>query len=318
MDKRKMSALSGSVVLLAFLSLVVSDGATATITIDCDAGGTIRGALSSLKPGDILLVTGTCNENVVLPAETHRITLDGQGKATINGPAAATAPIAVIGREITIKRFTITGGRNGINVLRGGSVVIDGNTIQRTGAGGQPGSGLGINVAQHSFAAIINNTIRDNPVAGILVHENSSARIGFVDVASTGLGNTIENNGRAAILLQRGATARIVGNTIRNNRGDGIGVEQGSQAEIANNVIDGNSGNGITVTEHSGVNLEIKATGGAGVALPNRTDVAMLNGGAGIQCSVGGYVVGHLGGLAGAKGAKAFDSTCIDRVLVAP
>jgi hypothetical protein len=49
---------------------------------------------------------------------------------------------------------------------------------------GQPGSGIGINVGQDSFAAIINNTIEDNADIGIIVHEASSARIRFIDVAA--------------------------------------------------------------------------------------------------------------------------------------
>jgi parallel beta-helix repeat protein len=315
MNPQSRSRIIRSLVALPVFSLLVSVAAAANVTIDCDAGAKIREALIRLKPSDTLLVTGTCKENVVVPAEILRVTLDGQGKAMIDAQPA-TAAIAITGREVTIKRFTIRGGRNGINVLRGASAMIDGNSIQQTGAAGQPGSGLGINVAQHSFAAIVNNTIQNNPRAGILVHESSSARIGFADVASTGHGNTIQHNGREAILLQRGSTARIVGNTIRGNRGDGIAVEQASHAEIANNLIEENGSNGITVTEHSGVHLEIKATGGAGVTVPNRT--AVPNAGWGIQCSVGGYVVGNIGSLIGAKGAKGFDSTCIDRVLIAP
>jgi len=47
---------------------------------------------------------------------------------------------------------------------------------------GRPGSG--INVGQHSFAAITSNTIEDNADVGIIVHEAPSARIGFIDVAA--------------------------------------------------------------------------------------------------------------------------------------
>lgn len=66
---------------------------------------------------------------IVLGQEVDRITLDGQGTATINGdPSAFT--VTVRGRGITIRGFTITGGLQGIAVLDGGSAVIDGNTIQ--------------------------------------------------------------------------------------------------------------------------------------------------------------------------------------------
>jgi parallel beta-helix repeat protein len=311
--ERRRPKIAALVVMGTILS-VASIARTANVTVDCDAGGSIRAALDRVKPGDMVLVSGTCNENVVVAAELQRITLDGQGKAAIKAPSPASATVAVTGREIAIKGFTITGGRNGINVLRGASVLIEGNTIADTGAARQPGSGLGINVAQHSFATIVKNTITNNPRAGILVHESSSARIGFGDVAVTGLGNVIQKNGREGILLQRASTARIVGNTIRNNGGDGVSLEQSSHAEISDNVLEENAGNGIGLTERSGVNLELKATGGPVSAPPNRTAAAAPNKGVGIHCSAGGYVIGALGSLNGARGAKALDSTCIDNL----
>ncbi len=53
---------------------------------NCDTGGTITEGVTHLKPGDTLLVTGTCKENVVISSDILRITLDGQGKATIAAP----------------------------------------------------------------------------------------------------------------------------------------------------------------------------------------------------------------------------------------
>ena len=38
------------------------------------------------------------------------------------------------------------------------------------------------------------------------------------------------------------------------------------------------------------------------------------NGRAGIRCTVGGFVDGPHGTLAGTQGAKAFDNGCVDRV----
>lgn len=46
-------------------------------TVDCNGGETIGGKLKDLIPGDALMVSGICNENVVIPEEVHRITLDG-------------------------------------------------------------------------------------------------------------------------------------------------------------------------------------------------------------------------------------------------
>ena len=61
------------------------------------------------------------------------------------------------------------------------------------------GWGIGINVGQHSFAAITSNTIEDNADVGIIVHEASSARIGFIDVAARGAPNVIRNNHSYAV-----------------------------------------------------------------------------------------------------------------------
>ena len=307
--KLRTSLTLALTVFAALLGTLSVQAQSAMQSVNCDNGGTIAGALPSLKPGDTLVVSGTCNESINILAEASRLTLDGQGKATIQSADTAPNVIQIEGREITIKGFTISGGRNGIAVVRGGTAVIDGNTIQNSGAGRQPGSGLGINVAQLSFAAIINNTIQNNNSVGILVHENSAARIGFVDVAGTGLPNIIQNNGTYGIQVTRGAIARVVGATVQNNGADGILVERASQAEVANNTISGNTGNGITVTGNSGVDIVI---GAATVDQPNKTDAGASNGGFGIQCSQGAYISGSLGTLTGAAGTMDLDATCIN------
>ena len=79
------------VVAAAFLcaELRLWDGLNMTIaragerhTLTCGPEKTIGQAIKRLKPGDTLLVSGTCNENVDIGEEVHRITLDGQGTAS--------------------------------------------------------------------------------------------------------------------------------------------------------------------------------------------------------------------------------------------
>ena len=121
-------------------------------TLTCGPEQTIGRAIKRLKPGDTLVVSGTCDENVDIGQEVARITLDGQGTASIN--AAPTAfGVTVRGRGITIRGFTITGGAQGIAVLDGGAAVIDGNTIQGAVMNG-------ITVFRDSTANIMNNTIQ--------------------------------------------------------------------------------------------------------------------------------------------------------------
>ena len=282
--------------------------------VDCDAGSTIGETLGRTKPGDTLLVSGTCKESVVIPAELVRITLDGQGQATIQRPGGGTPSgparhaVFIRGKAITITGFRITGGEDGIHLSGPAHAVIDGNVITQN-------RGRGIHLDKSSVAQMVNNTIADNGGVGIHVTEQSYARIGFLippdEIVQP---NTIQNNGGGGIQVERVSSAWIVGNTIVGNKGPGIAIDRGSEADIMANVINGNSGDAIDVTHNSGVNLQ--SEGSPRREGPNRTDPAVKNGGVGISCSIGGYVDGPLGTLTGMQGAKRFDKTCIDRLTL--
>ena len=138
-------------------------------------------------------MSGTCNENIDLGQEVQRITLDGQGTATINGDSSANT-ITVTGRGITIRGFIITGGYTGHR--RHGRRVRDHRRQH------DPERGInGITVFRNSSADIINNTIQNNPLAGIAIQANSSARIGWVGPPNNRVSapNTIQNNGAQGI-----------------------------------------------------------------------------------------------------------------------
>ena len=315
MENAKMSAMiKGLVVFVAFLWLLPS--VAEAQAVNCDEAS-LQAAINAAGTGATLLVSGTCNENVVIREEKNRITVDGQGMATINGPDASDHTVTVRGRGITIRRFTISGGRNGVQVIRGGTATIEGNIIQNTGNNG-------INVSQHSSARIINNTVQNNPNNdGVTVNENSEARIGFLSPAdAVASPNTITMNGRHGIGVFRSSNARIVGNTISSNTEDGIRVARASHADIASNTIEGNSGDGIFVSQNSGVNLG-SDTGTTIFDLPNDTTVGSENGGFGIRCAINSYGDGRQGTLNGTMGAKSFnfdppgpnDGGCHDSLL---
>jgi parallel beta-helix repeat protein len=280
---------------------------SATVAVDGNAGGTIGATLGSLKAGDTIAVSRTCREHVIIPAEVSRITLDGQGKATIQGTGPAADTILVLGKNITIKGFTLTGGRDGIHLSGPAAVVIDGNIIQN--------NGRGIHLDKGSIGRIINNTIQNNRGVGINVIENSYARIGFFIPPEPALRpNTIRNNQGHGIHVGRASSAWIIGNTIADNTGTGIVVNRSSQADIAGNIINGNGGDARGVSHNSGVNLQSEGTSRR--EGPNHTDPARKNSGVAVRCSVGGYVDGPLGALAGSQGVKEFDNSCVDRVTL--
>ncbi len=306
--KTKVCAFS---VLVAFIWLLPSVVGAQAVDCDTDPPGALQAAINAAAPTAApvtITVTGTCNENVIIGENKHRLTLDGQGIVSINGPDTTFATVSVRGRAITIKGFTITGGQNGVNIMRGGTAIIDGNTIQSTGSNG-------INVFSHSFARIVNNTIQNNPASGINVNENSFARIGFLegdDMVATP--NTIQNNGANGIGVFRSSNARIIANTISTNTGNGVFVNSVSHADIASNTIDGNTGDGILVGRNSGVDLG-RDTGDTIFDLPNSTTIGSENGGFGIRCFINSYMDGRQGTLNGASGDVNFTGGCINSLM---
>ena len=278
-------------------------------TVDCDGKGTLAAALAQAKPGSKILVRGICRENLVLPAEMHDVTLDGGGKAAIVAPNERQPVLTISGRKITVRGIGLAGGRDGIAVMNGGTVVLDGVTVEDNGSAGQPGSGIGISVDQQATATIVNATVRRNAAGGILV-QGATARIGVLEQAKTVAANTIADNGGAGIVVAGGARADVVGATISRNKGDGIRVAGHSQLHAADNAIEGNDLNGIAVTESSVADL---ATVNGTPRKPNRTGADAKGAAYGIACSLGAELTGARGTLAGRRGAIDLDASCIDR-----
>lgn len=302
-----MSSIKVSVTgLLLSVMLLPSIGEAQTL-VTCGASGALQAAIDASGVGATLLVSGTCNENIQIGTGNTRMTLDGQGTAVINGPDTATANVRITSRGITIQGFTITGGRHGIQVIRGGTALIDGNIIQNTG-------GNGIFVVENSTARIINNTIQNNLGGdGVQASENSSIRVGFLAGTDTVASpNIIQGNGVRGITVTRSSNARIVGNTISNNTSEGIRVRRDSQADISSNTINGNGSNGVTVESNSGVNLGAD-TGTSIFESPNSTTVN--NSGAGVRCFINSYADGRQGSLTGTSGATSFSGDCINSLV---
>jgi parallel beta-helix repeat protein len=293
--------------VLVFLALGLTaapQASAATVDVDCNAGRSVGAILSSLKSGDVVLVQGTCQENVLLPPDLNGITFDGRGKATIKATHSDQPAIQVLGREITIKGFTVIGGTFGIAINRGATAVIDTNTIQDAVI-------TGLEVSQNSFGRIVNNTIHHCGRHGIYVLGSSSAHIGVLSTGDKAAQpNIIRDNGVDGIQVLRSSTARVIGNTLSGNGSSGLAVQQGSHADVAANVFNGNGQYGIRVAGNSGVNLADSAM--RLFEQPNTT--TSPNGLFGIRCEVGAYVEGPLGSLSGRRGVKdVSDTSCVDR-----
>jgi parallel beta-helix repeat protein len=314
MDASKIRGISRFVILLA-LSFP-PPVAAAHVAVDCDRPrasderdrpGALQRAINTSRPGDTILVRGTCNENVTIPVGKDLITLDGSGTAAITGPDPTQPTVLVRGRDITIRGFTITGGRDGIAVVIQGGARVDGNTIHNTGR-------YGIYVSRLSFAVIVNNTIQDNIQAGIAVGAFAMAFIGFeTGLETVASPNLITGNGAQGIVVGGGnAHAYIVGNDISHNRANGVNVREASDAHISDNIVNGNGQNGILVAQGSGVFLGTD-TGDTIFTRPNKTTTNNL--GFGIRCRVGGFTDGRLGSLNGDSGPEDYLEGCVPSLI---
>jgi len=300
----RSTIVTNAIAAAVLAALCFSSANAATLNVDCDAGNTIASVYATIKPGDTVLVSGLCKEQVNIPPEVTRVIFDGQKKTTIQHPGGQQAsPHAFYnrGKEITIKNFTVTGGQDGIHLSGPASAVIDGNLVTKN-------SGRGIHIDKGSIARILNTTVEQSGGIGIDVTGASYAYIGvFIPRVPALAPNTIRNNGGPGINIERTSGAWIVGNTISGNKDSGITVHRNAQADVIANTINGNGGDAITVTYNSGVNFDSEPRKDG----PNKT--TQNNAGAGIKCAIGGYVDGPLGTLAGAKSVKDIDKSCVDR-----
>jgi len=292
--------------ITAALCSFTTVSSAATLTIDCDAGQTIMAALPKSKPGDTLLVSGTCNEHVNIAPEYVNLTLDGQKKATIRHPGGqALSPHAVYvrGKEITVKGFTITGGLDGLHLSGPASAVADGNLVTNN-------KGRGIHIDKGSIIRLLNNTVENSGGIGIDITGASYAYIGvFIPRVPALSPNIVRNNSGPGINVERTSGAWIVGNIITGNKESGVAVHRNAQADVIANTISGNGGDGITASFGSGINFDSEPRKDG----PNKSE--QPNAGAALRCFGGGYVDGPMGNITGVKGGKVIDSGCVDRVL---
>jgi parallel beta-helix repeat protein len=290
---------------VAGFSLLVSIADAATKRVSCSSSKTLNSAIAKLKPGDTLLVSGTCNENAVVPANVNNVVIDGQGQTTIDGGSEG-ATLTIRGIDVWVQNLTVTGGQTGIQIHRSSSATVDNVIVNGVG-------GTGIAVRGSSTARIVNSTIQNSGNNGVSVTENSNARIGFLTNNDTTVSpNTIMGNTGRGITVTESSNATIIGNNVSNNGNDGILVNAVSHADIASNTIDGNTGHGINFGRNSGVNLGTDS--GSGIFdTPNSTTAN--NGGFGLRCFINSYADGRLGTLNGASGQTDFGSGCINSTI---
>jgi hypothetical protein len=265
------SIQGANILWCSLLTIYLTAPATArqTVQVHCGAGGTIASALTHPARALVIMVHGTCNENITIARDD--VTLEGAPGATISGPDATKNTITVTGSRIAIKSLSVTGGSNGIVGAAASRLRVLDCDVQNTGGSGisffQTGGGIvdgstvqanphhGIRIESGS-ATLTNNEIQNNSQWGIITSNGASARIGISNQGQYE-GNTIANNGEGGILITVGAAAFVGGNTISGN-----GTNQKSTARVGINVFDSVADivGGNTITNHPSSGVLIHAS----------------------------------------------------------
>ena len=240
--------------------------------VNCDRGQNIAEVLARAHPGDTILVTGTCVERVSI--KTDRITLDGQGAATLDGgggPAAEFDGVVTIdgASGVTIQGFTVQNGPGeGILGTHGAAFSVRNSTVQDNGS-------TGVVVAEGSTAELTDCSILRND-AGIDVFTQSSAVLKGSIRTNDNLLNGATVNGTSII--------EIRGAQVEASRNGGEGLAAGSNSQLAVFGFAGSQGSTFT----------IDANGGGGILLGDsilnvfsESTIAITNSPLGILCGAG-------------------------------
>jgi len=240
--------------------------------VNCDRGQNIAEVLARAEPGDTIRVTGTCVERVSI--KTDRITLDGQGAATLDGgggPAAEFDGVVTIdgASGVTIQGFTVQNGPGeGILGTHGAAFSVRNTTVQDNGS-------TGVVVAEGSTAELTDCSILRND-AGIDVFTQSSAVLKGSIRTNDNLLNGATVNGTSII--------EIRGAQVEASRNGGEGLAAGSNSQLAVFGFAGSQGSTFT----------IDANGGGGILLGDsilnvfsESTIAITNSPLGILCGAG-------------------------------
>jgi Right handed beta helix region len=249
------------------LFLLVAAAQAQTLRVNCNSKKGLTHISQAIKilQGDeshgssTILVSGTCNENVVIQS-LDNLTLTAQGGASINDSSGGNANVIDIGdsRRVSISGFTINGGANGVVCFDASLCRFSGNTVQ-----GSANYGVIVNESQATFNG---DTLQNNGGRGLSVIDRGTADAFGISVQGNGdgivlnsgayivIGNsTIQNNQRFGILVSNHSTVRCLPCTITSNSNDGVRLQKESEGhfDFGGNTLTGNGGAGVTLLDLS-------------------------------------------------------------------
>lgn len=210
-----------------------------TLKVDCDEGKELMHALKRAKPGEVIQVSGLCQEAVIITK--NGVTLEAQGSAVIEAGAEVDAVTVEGAQQVSITGFELRNSRRGI-LGRGGASFAIHNTVVRDNAHS------GIRIEGHSSLGLTDVVIKDNGFNGMEVDQVSNVNISgnFLSQKNSLFGIIVGNN--SSITFAK-ADAKVQENTL------GIQIGINSSAFIADSetivTASGNLTTGFTVVSGS-------------------------------------------------------------------
>lgn len=255
--------------LFMLFVLLAVEAQSATIKVNCGknnsalVNSTINGALLRLNPEgpNTVIVTGICNENVVIQSLDKLTLRAGEDGASINDASNGNNPTITIAdsQRVTIQGFTINGGSPAVLCTDFSLCRFSQNTVQ-----GAADDGVVISRSRSDFDR---DVIQNNGLRGVVVREQGSAVLPGVTLqGNAGAGAdvldgsflysfqaTIENN--AFGIRAEDSTLRVELSTISGNALDGVQLQEASNARFpvlqGPNTITANGFEGVSVNDLS-------------------------------------------------------------------
>lgn len=231
-------------------------------------------------PDLVLVVSGTCTENIVVTRDNVTITTNGSTPASVVAADITLPAISLDGAHRVIidgkfsNGFSVSGGTFGIAATRGSSLDVANCAVSgasNTGIISSYGSTVsvdscsvtgnvtGVAAANTASAAVTNSTVSDNTGNGLIAVRSAYLRVGQDRSGNVVLKPvTVSRNGVNGIAISEGSAGTIVGGTVERSTASNIFVGRASSGQI------GLGSNGLTggVTIRDGLSNGIAIEGG--------------------------------------------------------
>jgi hypothetical protein len=226
------------------------------LNVNCTSGDRIASALGRLNVLDrrmVIVISGTCTENVTI--ERDDVVLRAQGSGGGVSAVDPSKPAILINgaRRVLLEGLTVVGGlfgvqatdgasvtirassigtavRHGVYLQRGASGVVDGSTVEKNGQ-----SGL---VVEGSSITLMSSYVLKNAWSGVGVSHGSSAYLGSDAGGNVCCGNEISDNTLDGVIVAYSSMVILNANLIERNARSGVLASDTSSIALrAGNVI---------------------------------------------------------------------------------